>query len=49
VSYEDVRALAYPVFRHRILLNVHAMSEKVTTDSIIEMLLKQVPVPRSGM
>lgn len=49
VSYEDIRAIAYPVFRHRILLNFHAMSEKVTTDSIIEMLLKQVPMPRSGM
>jgi MoxR-like ATPase len=49
VSYDDIRALAYPVLRHRVLLNFHAMSEKVTTDSVIDMLLKHVPVPRSGM
>ena len=46
---EDIRALAYPVLRHRVLLNFHAMSEKVTSDNVIDMLLKHVPVPRSGM
>ncbi len=49
VNFEDIRALAYPVLRHRILLNFHAESERVTTDAIIKDLLVAVPAPRSGM
>jgi MoxR-like ATPase len=49
VSFEDVRALAHPVFRHRILLNFHAQSERVTTGQVIDRLLQTVPVPRSGL
>ncbi len=49
VNYDDVRSLAAPVFRHRILLNFQAQSERVTTDRIIEQLLAAVPVPRSGL
>ena len=49
VSYDDIRALAAPVFRHRLLLNFQAQSERVTTDRIIEQLLAAVPVPRSGL
>ncbi len=49
VSFEDVRSLAHPVLRHRILTNFHAQSESVTTDAIVDQLLDAVPVPRSGM
>jgi MoxR-like ATPase len=49
VSFEDIRALAKPVMRHRVLTNFHAESERVTTDSIVEKLLAVVPVPKSGM
>jgi MoxR-like ATPase len=49
VAFEDVRALAHPVMRHRVLTNFHAESEGVTTDQIIEKLLAAVPVPKSGM
>jgi MoxR-like ATPase len=49
VTFEDIRALALPVLRHRILVNFHAESERVTTDQIIRQLLEIVPVPRSGM
>ncbi len=49
VSFEDVRALAHPVMRHRIIRNFHAESEKVTTDQIIDQLLQAVPQPKSGM
>ena len=49
VSFEDVRALARPVLRHRIIRNFHAESERVTTDRIIDQLLEHVPVPKSGM
>ena len=49
VSFEDIRALAKPVLRHRVLMNFHAESEKVTSDQVIEKLLAAVPVPKSGM
>ena len=49
VSFDDVRALAHPVLRHRIITNFHAQSEGMTTDQIVDTLLKQVPLPRSGM
>jgi MoxR-like ATPase len=49
VGFEDVRALAKPVFRHRILRNFHAESERITTDYIVDRLLEAVPVPKSGL
>jgi MoxR-like ATPase len=49
VSFEDVRALAHPVLRHRVLTNFHAGSEGITTDWLVDKLLEQVPVPASGM
>jgi MoxR-like ATPase len=49
VSFDDVRALAHPVLRHRILTNFHAQSERVNTGQIIDQLLAAVPVPRSGL
>lgn len=49
VDFEDVKALAHPVLRHRILTNFHAESERVTTDQIIDQLLAEVPLPKSGM
>ena len=49
VSFDDIRALANPVLRHRVLTNFHAESERVTTDQIVEQLLAYVPLPKSGM
>ena len=49
VSFEDIRALAHPVLRHRILTNFHAQSEGISSDTLIDRLLEAVPVPRSGM
>ncbi len=49
VSFEDIRALAHPVLRHRILTNFHAQSEGVTSDALIDRLLESISVPRSGM
>jgi MoxR-like ATPase len=49
VSFDDIRALAHPVLRHRIITNFHAQSEGVTTDQITDRLLEIVPMPRSGM
>ena len=49
VSFDDIRSLAHPVLRHRVLTNFHAQSEGVTSDSLIDKLLESVPAPRSGM
>ena len=49
VSFDDIRALARPVLRHRILINFQAQSEKVTTDKLVERLLDAVPLPKSAL
>ncbi len=49
VAIEDIRAMALPVFRHRILPNFHAQSEKVDSEDIVARLLKAVPAPASRM
>jgi len=49
VSFDDIKALAHPVLRHRVLTNFRAESEGVTTDVLIDELLKAVPTPKSGM
>jgi MoxR-like ATPase len=49
VSFEDIRAMAHPVLRHRVLTNFRAESEGITTDQIIDELLQSVAVPKSGM
>ena len=42
VTPEDIKALAKPVFRHRILVNYRAEAEGVTVDNVIEKLLEAV-------
>jgi MoxR-like ATPase len=49
VSCEDIRALAQPVLRHRILLNFQAESEKVDSDQVIKKLIETAPEPKSGL
>jgi len=49
VSVNDVRALAAPVLRHRVVTNFYAESEGVNADAIVTRLLDAVPAPRSGM
>jgi MoxR-like ATPase len=49
VSCDDIRAMAQPVLRHRILLNFQAESEKVDTDQVIKKLVDAVPEPKSGL
>ena len=49
VSCDDIKVLAYPVLRHRILTNFYADAEKVTSQDIIARLLETVPEPTSGM
>ncbi len=41
VSYADIEALAAPVLRHRIKVNYSALNDKLTTDDVIAMLVKE--------
>ncbi|MHB8620665.1 MAG: AAA family ATPase, partial [Chloroflexota bacterium] len=43
VAFEDVRFVALPALRHRVMLNFEAEAEGVTTDSIIRDVLQIVP------
>jgi MoxR-like ATPase len=49
VNFDDIRALAHPVMRHRVLLNFHAESEGITSDQVVDQLLEAVPMPASQM
>lgn len=43
VTQDDIRALALPVLRHRVLANYHAESDNVTVDDVLHGLLKALP------
>lgn len=42
---EDVKFFAHEVLRHRILLTFEALADSITTDQVIDALVKTVPVP----
>ncbi len=49
VSVSDIRTLALPTLRHRIITTFYADSEQITPDSVIQRLLDEVPAPKSGL
>ena len=42
VAYSDINALAVPVLRHRMKLNFEAIADRVSPDSIVEMIVEEV-------
>ena len=40
-TFDDVKKVALPVLRHRILINHRAIGDAVTSDAIIERLVKE--------
>ena len=46
VSPDNVKAVALPLLRHRLILGPEAQLDGLTTDKIIQTILKQVAVPR---
>ena len=42
---EDVKAIAYDVLRHRLVLSYEAAAEQMTAERIIEQILGAVAVP----
>ncbi len=49
VAPEDIRRVAYPVLRHRVLVNFAAEAEGVTTERVIEALFEHVEAPSSKL
>ena len=43
VAFEDIRRAVYPALRHRLILNFEGQAEGLSTDKLIETLLKDVP------
>ena len=43
VSFDDLQAVIQPALRHRLILNFEAEAEGITTDHIIDQVLKDVP------
>jgi len=48
VSADDIRAMAYPVLRHRLFTNFNADAEGIDVDQVIEKILQTVPEPTYG-
>ncbi len=47
VAYSDINRLVYPVLRHRLKLNFEAISERISPDDVITMILGEFNAPRS--
>ena len=43
VAREDLKSMAKPVLRHRLILNFEGQAEGVSTDDVIDQILKHVP------
>ena len=48
VTTDDIKQVAYPVLRHRIMTTFHADAEGISTDDIVKKLIETVPVPLDG-
>ena len=49
VTMADLKALAYPVLRHRILVNFKAEAERIGADDVTAKMLDEIPVPNSPL
>ena len=43
VAYDDIRAMAHPSLRHRLVLNFDAEANDVSSDQVIDQLIASVP------
>ncbi len=48
VSVDDIRAVARPVLRHRIVINYNAQAAGESSDSIVKRLLDDIPVRKGA-
>lgn len=45
VTPDDVKAVAFDILRHRIILTYEAEAENITTDTIIQNIIRIIPAP----
>ncbi len=45
VTPDDVKAVALPILRHRLILTIDAEAENISADSLIKKILQTVPTP----
>lgn len=43
VARDDIRAMALPVLRHRLILNFEGQAEGISTDTVIQRIVKELP------
>jgi MoxR-like ATPase len=43
VDFDDIKAVAHPVLRHRLVLNFHARADNIDSDTLVNRLLEAVP------
>jgi MoxR-like ATPase len=48
VNTDDIKAVAHPVLRHRVITNFNAESAGISPDKVIDKLLAEVPARRQG-
>jgi MoxR-like ATPase len=48
VTTDDIKAVAHPVLRHRIITNFNAESSGISSDKVVDKLLVDVPERRPG-
>ena len=49
VTLADLKAMAVPVLRHRILVNFKAEAQGIESAAVTEKLLAEVPEPKSPL
>ncbi|HBP21719.1 MAG TPA: AAA family ATPase [Planctomycetes bacterium] len=48
VSFSDVRNVALPALRHRVLLNFEGEADGITSDEVVESIIEEVPTTIKG-
>jgi MoxR-like ATPase len=48
VSFKDVKEVAIPAMRHRLILNFEGEAEGITTDMVLEKLISETPTAMEG-
>jgi MoxR-like ATPase len=48
VTTDDVRAVAHPVLRHRVITNFNAESGGISPDKVVDRLMEEIPERRPG-
>jgi len=49
VILEDLQAMAYPVLRHRVLMNFKAEAENVSSDKVTDELIRAISKPKANI